>query len=58
MPLAWQAGVTFAKGGGFHTQEAYGEFTLRLNFAANSPELITQGINRLSAAIRKCGAEN
>lgn len=54
MPLAWQAGVTFAKGGGFYPQESYGEFTLRLNFAANSPELINLGITRLSAAIRQC----
>lgn len=56
MPLAWQAGVTFAKGGGFYPQESQGEFTLRLNFAANSPELISQGIARLSAAIRQCQA--
>lgn len=57
MPLAWQAGVTFARGGGFYTQESCGEFTLRLNFAANSPELITQGIARLSSAIRQCQAQ-
>ena len=51
MPTAWQQGVTFARGECFHADEARGAQGLRLNFAANTPELIEEGIARLSRAI-------
>ncbi|MOA37493.1 hypothetical protein D3C78_1590890 [compost metagenome] len=51
MPIAWQQGVTFARGECFYVEEQHGAHGLRLNFAANTPELITEGIARLCRAI-------
>ncbi|WP_431221556.1 PLP-dependent aminotransferase family protein [Serratia sp. L9] len=51
MPAAWQQGVTFARGECFYADEHRGAHGLRLNFAANTPELIEEGIARLCRAI-------
>lgn len=59
MPAAWEQGVTFARGGCFYADESRGNFSLRLNFAANTPALIEEGIARLCRALRHCrDAEN
>ncbi len=54
MPLAWQQKVTFARGSCFFKEDPRAEFSLRLNFASNTPELIAEGIERLSQAIVLC----
>ncbi|MCW6565181.1 PLP-dependent aminotransferase family protein [Yersinia ruckeri] len=57
IPQAWQQGVTFARGSCFYAEAQRGDFALRLNFAANSPELIEEGIARLARAIRTYRAQ-
>ncbi|TQI81458.1 GntR family transcriptional regulator [Serratia fonticola] len=51
IPIAWQQGVTFARGECFYADEQQGAHGLRLNFASNTPELIDEGIARLCRAI-------
>ncbi|MOA23480.1 2-aminoadipate transaminase [compost metagenome] len=51
MPVAWRQGVTFARGECFYAEEQRGAHGLRLNFAANTPPLIEEGIARLCRAI-------
>lgn len=53
MPVAWRHGVTFARGECFYAQEQLGAHGLRLNFAANSPPQIEEGIARLCRAIEE-----
>lgn len=53
MPVAWRYGVTFARGECFYAQEHLGAHGLRLNFAANSPPQIEEGIARLCRAIEE-----
>lgn len=53
MPVAWRHGVTFARGECFYAQEQHGAHGLRLNFAANTPPLIEEGIARLCRAIKE-----
>lgn len=53
MPVAWRHGVTFARGECFYAQEQRGTHGLRLNFAANTPPLIEEGIARLCRAINE-----
>ncbi|CAI0703538.1 2-aminoadipate transaminase [Serratia entomophila] len=57
MPVAWRHGVTFARGECFYAQEQRGAQGLRLNFAANTPPLIEEGIARLSRAIEEVMAQ-
>ncbi|WP_265555624.1 PLP-dependent aminotransferase family protein [Serratia grimesii] len=53
MPVAWKEGVTFARGECFYAEEQRGAHGMRLNFAANTPPLIEEGIARLCRAIRQ-----
>ncbi|CAI2788507.1 2-aminoadipate transaminase [Serratia grimesii] len=53
MPAAWKEGVTFARGECFYAEEQRGAHGMRLNFAANTPPLIEEGIARLCRAIRQ-----
>lgn len=54
VPLAWRQQVTFARGDCFYRDHPQANFTLRLNFAANTPERIEEGIIRLAEAMRLC----
>lgn len=53
LPIAREAGVTFAPGAAFFAAPAEGDRFMRLNFAAFSPEIIKEGISRLQRAIRR-----
>ncbi len=57
MPVAWRQGVTFARGECFYADETRGAHGLRLNFAANTPELIEEGIARLCRAIAEVASQ-
>lgn len=50
-PLACQEGVIFERGSSYFPQPSDGENCMRLNFAANPPEEIEEGVKRLSKAI-------
>jgi len=54
MPLAWQQKVTFARGACFYRNNPQAEFTLRLNFSAQTPERTVAGIERLARAMALC----
>jgi DNA-binding transcriptional MocR family regulator len=54
---AIKQGVTFAMGPMFHTDSSGGYF-MRLNFAAQSPEKIEEGVRRLRAAWHGLSAQN
>lgn len=58
MPLAWQEKVTFARGACFYRDNPQAEFTLRLNFSANTPERTLAGIERLARAMALCRAQS
>jgi GntR family transcriptional regulator/MocR family aminotransferase len=53
LPLAAEEGVTFAPGGIFFLDGSEGEPYLRLNFACQRPEEITEGIRRLGKAVKR-----
>jgi GntR family transcriptional regulator/MocR family aminotransferase len=53
LPLAAEDGVTFAPGGIFFLEGSEGEPYLRLNFACQRPEEITEGIRRLGKAVKR-----
>jgi GntR family transcriptional regulator/MocR family aminotransferase len=53
LPLACKQGVAFAPGDGFFPNRSDGEHTMRLNFAAQPPEAIKDGIERLGKAIEQ-----
>ena len=57
MPLAWQQNVTFARGACFYRNNPQAEFTLRLNFSAQTPERTVIGIERLAQAMTLCRAQ-
>jgi 2-aminoadipate transaminase len=44
--------VAFVPGSSFFTDEGEGTRNLRLNFSSNTPERITEGIRRLSEAVK------
>jgi GntR family transcriptional regulator/MocR family aminotransferase len=56
LPLAWEEGVTFAPGNGFFPDALGGINWLRLNFVAQGPDQIEEGIKRLGKAIRRFSA--
>src|SRR5512138_2356073 len=56
LPLAWKEGVDFAPGNGFFPDGTGGTNWLRLNFVAQSPEQIHEGIKRLGKAIKHLSA--
>jgi GntR family transcriptional regulator/MocR family aminotransferase len=53
LPLAWEEGVAFAPGAGFFPDGTGGERWLRLNFVAQAPDQIEEGIKRLGKAIQR-----
>jgi GntR family transcriptional regulator/MocR family aminotransferase len=53
LPLACEEGVAFAPGSRFFPDGSRGERALRLNFAAQPPEEIEEGIKRLGKAIER-----
>ena len=53
LPLAWEEGVVFAPGNGFFPDGFGGKNWLRLNFVAQAPDQIEEGIKRLGRAIKR-----
>ena len=53
LPLAWEEGVTFAPGNAFFPDGIGGRNWLRLNFVAQAPDQIEEGIKRLGKAIQR-----
>jgi GntR family transcriptional regulator/MocR family aminotransferase len=53
LPLACEEGVSFAPGSSFFPDGSDGECCMRLNFAAQPPEDIEEGIKRLGKAIKR-----
>ncbi len=53
LPLAWEEGVDFAPGKPFFPDGIQGSNWLRLNFVAQEPEQIEEGIKRLGKAIKR-----
>jgi len=53
LPLAWEEGVDFAPGNGFFPDGLDGRNWLRLNFVAQAPDQIEEGIKRLGRAIKR-----
>lgn len=52
LPLACQEGVAFAPGSSFYPEEsAEGQYSMRLCFVSQPPEIIDEGIRRLGKAI-------
>jgi GntR family transcriptional regulator/MocR family aminotransferase len=52
LPLAYEEGVIFSPGNGFFPDEMSGKNWLRLNFVAQAPDQIEEGIKRLGKAIQ------
>jgi GntR family transcriptional regulator / MocR family aminotransferase len=53
LPLAWEEGVDFAPGKGFFPDGRSGKNWLRLNFVAQAPDQIEEGIKRLGRAVKR-----
>ena len=53
LPVALEEGVVFAPGNEFFPDRAGGKNWLRLNFVAQAPDQIDEGIKRLGKAIRR-----
>ena len=53
LPLAWEEGVDFAPGRPFFAEGTQGSSWLRLNFVAQAPGQIEEGIKRLGKAIKR-----
>ncbi|HEX2994698.1 MAG TPA: PLP-dependent aminotransferase family protein, partial [Anaerolineales bacterium] len=53
LPFAWEEGVDFAPGNGFFPEGTGGRNWLRLNFVAQTPEQIEEGIKRLGKATKR-----
>ena len=53
LPLAWEAGVDFVPGNAFFPNGIDGRNKLRLNFVAQTPTEIDEGIKRLGKAVRR-----
>jgi GntR family transcriptional regulator/MocR family aminotransferase len=53
LPLAWEEGVNFAPGSGFFPDDTDGRDWLRLNFVAQAPAQIDEGIKRLGKAVKR-----
>jgi GntR family transcriptional regulator / MocR family aminotransferase len=56
LPLAWEEGVDFAPGSPFFPEEIQNSPWLRLNFVAQAPAEIEEGIKRLGKAIKRLAA--
>jgi GntR family transcriptional regulator/MocR family aminotransferase len=55
LPLACEEGVAFHPGSRFFLNGAEGKQYMRLNFAAQTPDVIEEGIRRLGRAIERFG---
>ena len=53
LPLAWEEGVDFAPGNGFFPDGLNGRNWLRLNFVAQAPDQIDEGMRRLGKAMKR-----
>ena len=53
LPLAWEEGVDFSPGTGFFSDRVEGKNWLRLNFVAQGPDQIEEGIKRLGKAMKR-----
>ncbi len=53
LPLAWEEGVDFSVGNSFFPDGTDGDNWLRLNFVAQSPDQIDEGIKRLGRAFKR-----
>jgi len=53
LPLAWEEGVDFAPGNPFFPDGIQGNSWLRLNFVAQAPGQIEEGMKRLGKAIKR-----
>jgi GntR family transcriptional regulator/MocR family aminotransferase len=53
LPLAWEEGVDFSPGNGFFSNGLDGRNWLRLNFVAQAPDQIEEGIKRLGKAVKR-----
>ena len=53
LPLAWEEGADFAPGNSFFPDGTGGRNWLRLNFAAQTPDRIEEGIKRLGKAVKR-----
>ena len=53
LPLAWEEGVDYAPGNIFFPEGMGGNGWLRLNFVAQAPDQINEGIKRLGKAIKR-----
>ena len=53
LPLAWEEGADFAPGNPFFPDGILGGSWLRLNFVAQTPDLIEEGIKRFGKAIKR-----
>jgi GntR family transcriptional regulator/MocR family aminotransferase len=58
LSLAWEEGVTFAPGNGFFPDTHGGRNWLRLNFVAQAPDQIEEGVKRLGRAIQRLDTLN
>jgi GntR family transcriptional regulator/MocR family aminotransferase len=56
LPLAWEEGVVFAPGNGFFPDGLEGRNWLRLNFVAQAPDQIEEGVKRLGKAFQRLNA--
>ena len=56
-PLAWEEGVDFSPGSSFFPDGISGRNWLRLNFVAQSPDQIEEGIKRLGRSIKHLQAQ-
>mgnify|MGYP003471927461 CR=1 FL=1 len=53
LPLAWEEGLDFAPGNGFFPDGMNSTGWLRLNFVAQAPDQINEGIKRLGKAVKR-----
>ncbi len=58
LPLACEQGVNFAPGSRFFAEAEAGQDWLRLNFVAQPPDEIDEGMKRLSKAIKRLAARS
>jgi len=56
LSFAWEEGVDFSPGNGFFIDQTGGDNWLRLNFVAQSPDQIEEGIKRLGRALKRLRA--
>lgn len=56
LPFAWEQGVDFAPGSPFFPEETESSHWLRLNFVAQAPNEIEEGMKRLGKAIKRYSA--